>query len=120
VHQLFVEHQPEDYRRVDRRLRVVGLVGVGVGLGVALAASAAGSLAFQIVGVAIAVVTLGVALFLASRRYKRAYRQFIEDHMADDGTFLYCPNCKYDLSTQNQHRLCPKCQTKPWVFKQTP
>jgi len=117
VHQLFVEHQPDDYRKTDRALRITGVAGIVVGLAITLAGNAVTNLPLQITGLAVAVVTLGTCLFIASRRYKHAYRDFITQHMADDGTFLFCPNCRYDLSTQNQHRVCPACNTKPWVFK---
>lgn len=117
VHQVFLEHQTDDYKAGDMKLRLVGLAGVGVGVAGALVghyalqnqvATAAGIIAGTLVFFA--------ALFAASRRYKRAYRAFIEDNMADDGTFLFCPNCKYGLHNQAQLRVCPECGTKPWKF----
>ncbi|MEM6334581.1 MAG: hypothetical protein AAF823_14710 [Planctomycetota bacterium] len=118
VHQIFLKNQPADYRQGDVKLRVIGGIGVAVGVIGALIGRGVGSDVAAIAGMLFGAAIFGGALFAASRRYKRAYRSFIEQNMADDGTFLFCPNCHYDLRGQTQHKLCPECGTKPWVFKQ--
>ncbi|MEM9789907.1 MAG: hypothetical protein AAF842_05820 [Planctomycetota bacterium] len=118
VHQLFLEHQPEDYRAGDLKLRLLGALGVAIGIGGALLGHyVIKSDVAAVAGLLVGVLVFFAALFAAAKRYKHAYRAFIEDHMADDGTFLFCPNCKYNLSRQNQHRVCPECGAKPWRFK---
>ncbi|MEM9253473.1 MAG: hypothetical protein AAGB29_14105 [Planctomycetota bacterium] len=119
VHRLFLEHQPDSYKAGDLKLRLLGALGVAIGIGGALVGHyAVQSDIAAVAGLLVGVLVFAAALFAASKRYKHAYRAFIEDHMADDGTFLFCPKCGYDLSGQNQHRLCPTCGAKPWVFTQ--
>ncbi|MEM1208002.1 MAG: hypothetical protein AAGI54_01925 [Planctomycetota bacterium] len=117
VHQLFLEHQTDDYKAGDQKLRLLGGLGVALGIGGAVFGHyVVNSDIAAVAGMLVGVLVFFAALFAASRRYKHAYRTFIEDHMADDGTFLFCPECRYDLSGQNQHRVCPECGAKPWIF----
>lgn len=65
---------------------------------------------FMIIPVAGFVTTL----ILARRRHAKAYKQFIDTSVTDDGVFLYCPGCGYHLRGSHSANGCPECGDMPW------
>ncbi len=124
VHDLWKQRIDVDYRRADTRLRIAGGLGVVILIGGLIVGESIGRK--EVVGIAVAVglLTFIIALFKASGNYKRSYRKFVLEHMADDGTFLFCPSCKAPIADPNDPAsktdppaACPHCDAGPWRFE---
>ena len=120
VHEVFREHASDEYRRRDKTLRFVGLGGVVVALVSLGVGNAINQPWVMACGAGVGLGVFAVALFKASRLYKHSRLDFIKASMADDGTFLFCPKCRYDLrGSQTTPTSCPECGAVPWKFEQT-
>ncbi|MEM6854089.1 MAG: hypothetical protein AAF593_06735 [Planctomycetota bacterium] len=124
VHGLWRENADPMYLRRDMKLRIVGASGV-LGMLIGLWIGDQQGLAWvQIASVVAGVMVFGGALWRASRNYKADYKRFVVAHMADDGTFLFCPQCGTSLGDASEEHIrrspptsCLSCGGKPWKFE---
>ncbi|MEM1109682.1 MAG: hypothetical protein AAGH99_13435 [Planctomycetota bacterium] len=124
VHGLWKENADPMYQRRDMKLRIVGVAGVIAMLIGLWIGDQQGSAAVQIASAVAGVMVFGGALWSASRNYKADYKRFVVAHMADDGTFLFCPQCRALMGDPTDERVrlqpptsCTKCDGKPWKFE---
>jgi hypothetical protein len=121
IHELWRAHPTPAYQRRDVRLRFAAVVGIAILL-VGLFVGDRLGLTWLMIGSGIVGASIfGGALWQASRAYKRDYQRFVVEHLADDGTFLFCPDCRHPLGSpddpsvrENPPKRCPECGTKPW------
>ena len=104
-------HQTEAYRKGDIALRIIGGAAVLLGLVGAFFANQAQRPYVLIACFAIGTAVLMAMVFIASRRYRKAYRDFVLGNLAEDQTFLVCLGCGYDLKGTRKMppRKCPEC-----------
>ncbi len=124
IHELWRPRIDVDHRAADTRLRIAAILGVVVFIAGLIIGDQAGRPAVMGIGAALGIVTFTIALAKASSHYKRGYRRFVVEHMADDGTFLFCPNCKAPLGDPDDPHVktepptaCHGCGTNPWRFE---
>ncbi len=117
------EHHDADYAAHDKRLKVAAMFGLVLVVFGLILGDQINSPETIGIGVVLGILVFGVALFKASGNYKRAYRKFVTAHMADDGTFAFCPACR---SRQPIHeheqgpRTCRNCGVPLWRFEPPP
>jgi hypothetical protein len=114
------EHRDEDYAARDKRLKIAAMFGIVAIVFSVILGDQLNSPETVGIGVAVGLLIFGAALFKASRQYKDAYRRFVTDHMADDGTFAYCPAChaKQPIDRHTSPpKTCRSCNAKLWRFE---
>lgn len=117
LHRLWTANQSEAYKKRDLQFRIFGVGALVVGFAIAGLGYQMGVTAVIIVGMVLAIGGFGVALGKASRYYHASRKQWVKDQMAEDGTFLFCPQCDYDLrKCALPIAACPECGTKPYRF----
>ncbi|MEO1236120.1 MAG: hypothetical protein AAFX76_04960 [Planctomycetota bacterium] len=121
VHEIRLQHLDPAYQAADRRLRIFAAVGILIFLVGLIVGDRLGSMNVMGAAGGAGLGLFGWALWRASRNYKRDYHRFIARHQADDGTLLFCPECRYQLGDpddaevrSNPPRKCPECGGAPW------
>ncbi|MBB6428603.1 hypothetical protein [Algisphaera agarilytica] len=124
IHGLWKQNADAMYHRRDMKLRIIAVAGVVamlIGLGVG---DMQGLPLVQAASLVAGVLVFGGALWTASRNYKTDFNRFVVAHMADDGTFLYCPECQALMGDPNDEHVrtnpptsCTECGSKPWKFE---
>ncbi|MEM9418100.1 MAG: hypothetical protein AAGA25_03465 [Planctomycetota bacterium] len=124
VHGLWKEKTDPIYHRRDMKLRMIAAAGVLAMLVGLVIGDMQGLMWVQIASLVAGVLVFGGALWTASRNYKTDYKNFVVAHMANDGTFLYCPHClaslgdpKDELILAKPPTVCPACGGTPWKFE---
>lgn len=124
VHGLWKENADAMYLRRDMKLRIIGVGGVLAMLIGLWIGDQQGLAWVQIASLVAGVGVFGGALWAASRNYKADYKRFVVEHLADDGTFLFCPGCRESLGDATEEhvrrsppRSCLSCGGKPWKFE---
>ncbi|MEM7625274.1 MAG: hypothetical protein AAF333_06570 [Planctomycetota bacterium] len=124
IHDLRQARLSPEEKRADQRLRVVAAVSIGAMLVGLYVGDRIGQPVLMVASLVLGVLVFGSALWLASRKYKAGYQRFVLDHMADDGTFMFCPKCQAlmgdpaDAATrENPPRQCSECSSALWRFE---
>ncbi len=124
IHDLWKKRVDVDYQRADAKLRIAAGLSVAVLIVGVIIGEQAGRREVVGIAVAIGLLTFVIALFKASSNYKHAYRRFVVEHLADDGTFLFCPQCQAALGAPQDAQVkrdpptsCPECGAGPWKFE---
>lgn len=124
IHELWQPRIDVDHRKADTRLRIAAICGVVVFILGLIIGDQAGRPEVIGIGAALGIVTFIIALSKASGHYKRGYQRFVTEHMAHDGTFLFCHHCRAPLGDlanseikNNPPTKCRTCGTKPWRFE---
>lgn len=108
-------------RRQDQRLQVIAASVLGATLVGLYLADLWGPPLLKLAVLIPGVLGFFFVLWRASKRYKAGYRDFVLRHLADDGTFLFCPKCRAPLGDPADERTlrepptrCPECGAGPW------
>ena len=124
VHDLRQARLTPAEKSADQRLRVLAALAIGLMLVGLYVGDRIGQPWVMLASLGVGVAGFGAALFKASRQYKAGYRRFVVEHMADDGTFLFCPKCKAELGDPadesvraNPPVMCPECSSAVWRFE---
>ena len=121
IHEIWRQHPDPGYQRRDIRLRLAAALGVATLLVGVYVGDRLGLAWLMVASAVLGIGMFGGALWQASRSYKVEYQRFVLAHLADDGTFLFCPECQYRLggsddaeAMRQPPRRCPECGAVPW------